>query len=159
MWSGSATFILFKGTESVKIWLSTTYAHNMPFANSSQISIIFQYYQHSTAIWHKLSIYTPCVTALILSECTNSSLWGCPNRSELNRSELNSSEHNNLDPLLPTLCTGSSSLRGDEQHDFLLYKQLWAEQLQTALKLHLLQVAVVGISSNNVMCSIHYTTH
>ena len=54
-------------------------------------------YQHVTAIRHKSSIYTPCVAALILSECTNSSC-------EAARSALSQTAPNivNLDLLLVT---------------------------------------------------------
>ena len=51
--------------------------------------------------------------ALILSECTNSSCKAA--RTALSQTAPNIV---NLAPLLPTLRTGSSSLRGDEQHDF-----------------------------------------
>ena len=112
--NGSATFILFNGTESVKIWLSTMHTHNVLFCEQlTHISIVFQSYQHVTVIWHKLSKYTPCVTALILSECTNSPC-------EATQTALSHTAPNivNLDPLLPTLCTDSSSLRGGKQHNF-----------------------------------------
>ena len=51
--------------------------------------------------------------ALILVEFTNSSCEAA--RTALSRTALNII---NLDLLLVTLCTGSSSLRGDEQHGF-----------------------------------------
>ena len=70
-------------------------------------------YEYDITLQHKLSIYTPCVTALILSECTNSS-------REAAQTALSQAAPNiiNLDPHLPSLCTVSSSLREDEQHDF-----------------------------------------
>ena len=114
----SATFTLFKVTESVKIWLSTMHTHNVLFCEQlNHISIVFRSYQYGTVIWHKLS--TPCVTTLILSKCTNSSC-------EAAQTALSQTASNmvNLDPLLPTLCTGSSSLRGDEQHNFTVWTAL-----------------------------------
>ena len=84
-----------------------------PGNKKSWIKKISQYYQHVTVMRHKLSKYNPRGTALILSECTNSSCEAT--RTALSRTALNII---NLDPLLPTLCTGSSSLRGDEQHNF-----------------------------------------
>ena len=102
-------FILLKCTESLIKWLSTTYMYNVLFCEQlTHISVIFQYYQHITVIQHKLSIYTNCVMALILVEFTNSSCEAAPTALNII----------NLDLLLVTLCTGSSSLRGDEQHDF-----------------------------------------
>ena len=56
--------------------MAFNYAHryNVLFREQlTHITIIFQYYQHVTVKQHKLSIYTPCEMALILSECTNSS--------------------------------------------------------------------------------------
>ena len=44
--NGSATFILFKGAESVKIWLSTMHTHNVLFSNSS---LIYQLYSRHPA--------------------------------------------------------------------------------------------------------------
>ena len=105
-WSNSHLFI-----GDNQYWLFT---HNVLFCEQlTHISIVFQSYQHVTVIWHKLSKYTPCVTALILSECTNSPC-------EATQTALSHTAPNivNLDPLLPTLCTDSSSLRGGKQHNF-----------------------------------------
>ena len=67
----------------------------------------------------------------------------------------------NLDPLLPTLCNGSSSPRGNEQCKTAAQTAL-SRTAPNSTKTSLLQVAVVSISTNNVMsywCSIQYTTH
>ena len=74
-------------------------------------------------------MWTPSVTVLILSECTNSSHETI--RTALSRTALHII---NLNLLLPTLCNGSSSSLGHEQRN-LLYEQLWAEQLHTIHKL------------------------
>ena len=48
---GSATFILFKDTESVKVWFSTMYTHNVLFWEQlTHVSVIFQYCQHDTVV-------------------------------------------------------------------------------------------------------------
>ena len=108
-------FILFKCTESVIKWLSTAYTYNVLFCEQlNHIPIIFQYYWYNTTQdINQVYMYTPCVTALILSECTNSSF-------EAAQTALSQTAPNivNLDLLLLTKCTDSSFLRGDEQSKF-----------------------------------------
>ena len=70
---------------------------------------IFQLLRYNT-ILHKLSLQTSCVTALVLSECTNSSykaVWTALRRTAPNMI--------NLDPLYVTQCTSSSSPRVNRQ--------------------------------------------
>ena len=120
------------------------------------INNIFQHDDTAQECSTKIYIQTPCVTVLILSECTNS-------LCETIRTALGRTAPHiiNLDPLLSTLCNGSSSPRGYEQHESTVRTAL-SRTAPHNIQTSLLQVAVVGISTNNVTsywCSIHYTTH
>ena len=95
--------------------MALNYAYILLFCEQLTFSSIIYFNSNNIAQeWDtKICIQTPSVTVLILSECKNSSC-------EATRTALSRTAPNiiNLDLLLPTLCTGSSSLRGDEQHDF-----------------------------------------
>ena len=91
-------FILLNALSPFKMAFTTYNIYNMLFCKQlGHILIIFQRYQYDITIQHKLSIYTPCVSALILSECTNSSYQAA--RTALSRTAPNIM---NLDLLLVT---------------------------------------------------------
>ena len=134
-----------------RIWLSTTYTFCCS-ANSS-ISLIMYFNNDDIAQECSTKIYkqAPCVTVLILSECTNSSYEAIRIAPHII----------NLDRLLSTLCNGSSSPRGHEQRKSTVRTAL-SRTAPYNMQTSLLRVAGMGISSDNVTsywCSIHYTTH
>ena len=139
-----------------RIWLSTMYTFCCSANSSTSLIIYFNNDKIVQECSTKIYIQTPCVTVLILSECTNS-------LCETIRTALGRTAPHiiNLDPLLSTLCNGSSSPRVYEQHESTVRTAL-SRTAPHNIQTSLLQVAVVGISTNKVTsywCSIHYTTH